>query len=113
MTARIMAPISAGLEPDKPELVEMCLSLQPVSPGVLRTAAAWFFESGMYPEALEMAERAIVVSRDPDPMMLELALTSAGVLGDTARIAAHASYLSVLFPETYRLIPVSADTTGN
>ena len=113
MTARIMAPISAGLEPDRPDLVEACLALQPISPGVLRTAAAWFFESGMYSEALETAERAIAVSKDPDPMMLELALSSAGVLGDSARMAAHASYLSVLFPETYGMLPVSADTSGN
>lgn len=113
MTARTMAPISAGMGPDRPDLVETCLALRPVSPGVLRSAAAWFLESGDYASALETAERAIAVSRDPDPVMLELAATAAAVLGDSARAAAHSSYLELIFPESPRTLPDQEEPRGD
>jgi hypothetical protein len=100
MTARLMAPLVAGRIPDREDLLDACLSLRPFSPSVLRTAAAWRLGNGQPAEALEMAERAIAVDRTPDRELLGLACTAALASGDLDRLAVHAGYGLVLYPDS-------------
>lgn len=98
MTARLMAPLVSGGEPDREDLLATCLALRPFSPSVLRTAAVWRLRNGEPEEALEMAGRAIALERTPDPELLGLACEAALAAGDLAKLAVHAGYGLALDP---------------
>jgi hypothetical protein len=100
MTARLMAPLVAGRDPDREDLLDACLRLRPYSPSVLRTAAAWRLENGQPAGALEMAERAIAVDRLPDLDLLNLACAAALASGDMERLLVHAGYGLTLYPDS-------------
>jgi tetratricopeptide (TPR) repeat protein len=98
MTARLRAPLSAGLQPDRRDLLELCLLLDPVSVRVLETAAAWHLASGSPDSALVYAERALAASAEPGPGTFVLACTAASGAGDRDRALIHARWGLALYP---------------
>ena len=99
MSSRLMAPITAGSTPDHEDLLDKCLTLNPASPSILRTAAVWYLHANRAEEAMAYAERAIAASREPNPSLLEIACLAAAEAGDNRRLRIHAFYASQLYPE--------------
>jgi hypothetical protein len=98
MTARLRAPLSAGLPPDRRDLLDRCLLLDPVSVRVLETAALWHLASGSPDSALAYAERALAASAEPGTGTFVLACTAASGTGDRDRTLIHARYGLALHP---------------
>jgi tetratricopeptide (TPR) repeat protein len=99
MSSRLMAPVTAGGTPDREDLLDICLSLNPASPSILRTAAVWYLHADRAEEAMEYAERAVAASREPDSALLRIACLAAVEAGDSSRVRIYAFYGSQLYPE--------------
>ncbi len=99
MSSRLMAPITAGRTPDREDLLDICLTLDPASSSILRTAAVWYLRAYRAEEAMEYAQRAIAASREPDSALLRIACLAAVEAGDSSRARIHAFYGSQLYPE--------------
>ena len=100
MESRVMAPLSTGEAPDRPDLLRRCLALSPASFSVLRTAALWYLGAGMPEVSLEYAERAIAAVPRPDPAIIRVACLAAAAQGDTAGLLTNATYGLELHPES-------------
>lgn len=99
MSSRLMAPLTSGHRPDREDILDKCLTLNPASPSILRTATLWYLNADRAKEAMEYAERAIAASREPDSSILEIACLAAAEAGDSSRLRTHAFYGSRLYPE--------------
>ncbi len=100
MTARLMASVTTGA-PDRPDLLEAVLALEPASPRVLRAGAAWLLSAGMPDSALALAERAVASTPEPDPALLLLLCESASAAGDSAALESATRYAATLYPRLF------------
>ena len=98
MRARLMVPLSLGEPPDREDLLDGILALQPASPEVLRTAVLWCLGAGRFREATDYAVRAIAAAGEPDAVLLLAACTAAEAAGDSTAAETTANYARSLFP---------------
>jgi tetratricopeptide (TPR) repeat protein len=99
MSSRLLAPLTTGDPPDREDLLDRCLELNPLNPSVLRTAAVWYLNANRLNEAMEYSQRAIAASGEPDASLLRIACSAATEAGDSRRAEAHALYGSRLYPD--------------
>ncbi|OPL18990.1 MAG: hypothetical protein AVO35_03425 [Candidatus Aegiribacteria sp. MLS_C] len=98
MRARLMVPLSLSEPPDREDLLDRVLKLQPASPAVLRTAALWSLGAGRFRDATDYSVRAIAATGEPDAALLLAACTAADAAGDSTVLDAMASYARSMFP---------------
>lgn len=98
MSARLAAPMLAGLPPDRPELLALCLEIRPSSQGILELASRWHTEAGDPDQALLMAERGIAAGLRPSHSLFALACRAAAETGAFLRLEAAAEYGLRRFP---------------
>ena len=99
MSSRLLAPLTSGEIPDREDLLNRCLILNPSSPSLLRTAALWYLQADRPEEAIKYAIRAIAASREPDPDLMKMACLAAFQAGDSLLLRTNAFYGSQLYPE--------------
>ena len=106
MLARLRAPVIAGVEPDRRDLLEKCILIKPDGEEVLETAAMWYFAASIPDSALLYASRALAASPQPGHSNFSMVINSAIRAGAYAEAKAAAEYAAWRFPESihYRAI---------
>lgn len=109
MLSRIRAPLAAGDEPDRPDLVRRCLALSGDSPEVLETCASWFAASGMPDSALALIERSAMAQHRPGRATMRMLCAAAAGAGERERLAVHLAYARSLYPDDEVISEMAGD----
>lgn len=104
MLARLRAPVIAGAEPDRRDLLERCLLIKPDGGEVLETAAMWYSAAGMPDSALEYGSRVLAASPRPTPSKFSIVIDSAIQAQKFQEARAAAEYAVSVFPGDIRFI---------
>ncbi len=112
MSSRLIAPVTSGVPPDREDILDRCITLNPGSASILRTAAVWYLHAGRPEEAMKYAQRAIAASREPDSALLRIACLAALEAGDSRRMSVHAGYASELYPEDEFFSQILSDSAS-
>lgn len=100
MLARLRAPVIAGIEPDRRDLLERCVLIKPDGAEVLETAAMWYSAAGFPDSALVWGSRALAASPDPGRSHFYMVINSAIDAGCYAEARAAAEYAVASYPES-------------
>lgn len=103
MLARIRAPLLAGAEPDRPDLVATCLGLSPASPEALETVAAWMLAADQADSALALAERSLLAQPRPGLRSFIVACDCARAAGEPGRLEILLRYAASIYPSAEQL----------
>lgn len=99
LLARLRAPLAAGIEPDRRDLLETALLIKPDGAEVLETAAMWFAAAGMPDSALHYGSRAIAGTGRPGAAVFSLVIRSAMRAGELDEAMITARYAAASYPE--------------
>ena len=102
MLARLRAPVIAGMEPDRKDLLDMCLLIKPDGSETLDTAAMWYSASGMPDSALLYCSRALAASPQPGHANFSMVISSAIKCERFAEAKSAAEYAVASYPENIR-----------
>jgi hypothetical protein len=98
MLARLKAPVIAGIEPDRHDLLRRCILIRPDGAEVLETAAMWYSAAGIADSALIYASRALAGTAHPSAGVFSLAVNSALASGHHREAEAAARYALSEYP---------------
>lgn len=98
MLARLRAPVIAGIEPDRRDLLRRCILVKPDGAEVLETAAMWYSAAGIPDSALIFASRAIAGTSHPSAGVFSLAVNSALASGNQMEALASVRYALSEYP---------------
>ena len=102
MLARLRAPIIAGMDPDRKDLLEMCLLIKPDGSEILNTAAMWYSAAGMPDSALLYCSRGLAASPHPSRSDFSIVISSAIEAERFTEARSAVEYAVAIYPDNIR-----------
>jgi hypothetical protein len=106
MLARLRAPVIAGMQPDRRDLLERCLLISSDGTEVLETAALWYSAAAIPDTALLYGSRVLAASRNPTRAHFSTVINSAIRAECFSEALAAAEYAQSLYSDNIEFLAV-------